>query len=217
MKLIDELQSLDMENPGGWSNGVKALILFFVMAIIIGAGIYFFIKDKRATLIKKETEEKTLRDTYSFKYQRAAQLEQYKKQLAELKIILDSMLKQLPSKNEMPELIEDVSQAALASGINNELFEPGPEQLKDFYAEKPISLRMIGSYHEFGRFVSAVASLPRVVILTMNDISLKPIDENVASGKLLLEGTVKTYRYLDEDEQMQVQEEKEKNAKGGKK
>ena len=118
-----------------------------------------------------------------------------------MEIILQSMLRQLPSKNEMSDLIVDISQTALASGIENDLFQPGTETLKDFYAEKPISLKMKGNYHEFGAFVSGVASLPRVVILTMHDISLKPLGDSLSGGKLLLEGTAKTYRYLDENEQ----------------
>jgi len=121
-----------------------------------------------------------------------------------MEIILQSMLRQLPSKNEMSDLIVDVSQTALASGIENELFEPGAESVKDFYAEKPISLKMKGNYHEFGDFVSGVASLPRVVILTMHDISLKPLGDSLLGGRLLLEGTAKTYRYLDDEEMSSV-------------
>ena len=118
---------------------------------------------------------------------------------------LQQMLRQLPSKTEMPDLIVDISQTALATGISNELFKPGPEVPKDFYAEKPIELRMVGTYHQFGAFVSGVASLPRVVIMTMHDISLKPKDSKDPAGirpnsNLELAGTVKTYRYLDEEE-----------------
>src|SRR5690554_4643779 len=116
---------------------------------------------------------------------------------------LQQMLRQLPSKTEMPDLIVDISQTALATGISNELFQPGPEEPKEFYAEKPIALRMVGSYHQFGAFVSGVASLPRVVIMTMHDISLKPRGEGTsitANSALELAGTVKTYRYLDEEE-----------------
>ncbi|MGN6093966.1 MAG: type 4a pilus biogenesis protein PilO, partial [Luteibacter jiangsuensis] len=96
-------------------------------------------------------------------------------------------------------------QTALAAGIENELFQPGPETPKDFYAEKPITLRMVGTYHQFGTFISGVASLPRVVILTLHDVSLSPKDAGKdgkgGSGLLVLQGTVKTYRYLDDDEQ----------------
>src|SRR5678815_399625 len=119
-----------------------------------------------------------------------------------MKEILRQMLRQLPSKTEMPDLLVDVSQTALSTGIDNQKFTPGAETVKEFYAEKPIALRMVGTFHQFGSFVSGVASLPRVVILTMHDISLRPqasSDKN-AAGLLLLEGTVKTYRYVDEAE-----------------
>lgn len=204
MSLIDELQSLDQNNPGGWPTSVKALAMIFIVLLIVVGGYFMFIKDMRIDLESKQKEEATLKQTYSAKHQKAAQLDAYKEQLEEMEIILQSMLRQLPSKNEMSDLIVDVSQTALASGIENELFEPGIEVMKDFYAEKPISLRMKGDYHDFGQFVSGVASLPRVVILTMHDISLKPIGDSVLGGRLLLEGTAKTYRYLEEEEMTQA-------------
>ena len=132
--------------------------------------------------------------------------------------LLRQMVRQLPSKTEMPDLLVDVSQTALSSGIDTELFEPGPETPKEFYAEKPIKLRMVGSYHQFGAFVSGVASLPRVVILTMHDINLKPKEKtggNVRSGALELSGTVKTYRYLDETE-VQAQQASDAGKEGKK-
>ncbi len=203
MKFIDDLQSLDTENPGGWPGSIKIASLIFLALLIIIGGYWFFIKDMKTNLEKLQKTEGDLKNTYTFKYQKAAQLDAYKEQLEEMEIILQSMLRQLPSKNEMSDLIVDVSQTALASGIENELFEPGAESLKDFYAEKPISLKMKGNYHEFGNFVSGVASLPRVVILTMHDISLKPLGDSIQGGRLLLEGTAKTYRYLDDEEMAQ--------------
>jgi len=116
------------------------------------------------------------------------------------------LLRQLPSRTEMPELLVDVSQTALSAGLQQELFQPGTEIPKDFYAEKPIQLKMIGTYHQFGAFISGVASLPRVVILTMHDVSLTPLNapakgaEPASNQLLVLQGTVKTYRYLDESE-----------------
>src|SRR5690606_9180622 len=147
----------------------------------------------------------------------AANLEPLRQQLAQMELVLQQMLRQLPSKTEMPDLIVDISQTALASGLTNELFKPLPEMPREFYAEKPIELRMVGSYHQFGAFVSGVASLPRVVILTMHDISLKPKDRGgiTRAGVLELSGTVKTYRYLDESEMPKV--EPAGKAKGGKK
>ncbi|TDR22443.1 type 4a pilus biogenesis protein PilO [Marinicella litoralis] len=200
MSIIDEINSLDTANPGGWPKKFKIGSAVLLVAALLAAGYYFVINDKRIELGELQKKESTLKTTYTTKYKKAAQLDAYKEQLEEMEIILQSMLRQLPSKNEMSDLIVDVSQTALASGIDNELFEPGAETLKDFYAEKPISLRMKGNYHDFGAFVSGVASLPRVVILTMHDISLKPTGDSLLGGQLLLEGTAKTYRYLDDEE-----------------
>lgn len=211
MSLYDELQSLDYNNPGGWSKGIKIGAVVLVVIVILAVGYWFSIKDKQEKLKNLQRTEVDLKNTYAAKYQKAAQLPAYKNQLEEMEVILQSMLRQLPSKNEMSDLIVDVSQTALASGIENELFEPGAETLKGFYAEKPITLRMKGNYHQFGNFVSGVASLPRVVILTMHDISLKPIGEATQGGRLILEGTAKTYRYLDDNEI----ESQEGNTGGG--
>ncbi len=198
MNIIDELNSLDTNNPGSWPGWVKVGAVILVMTVIGAIGYKMMIADKIDALKKLEREEKNLKITFKGKQQKAAQLDAYKAQLEEMEVILQSMLRQLPSKTEMSDLIVDISQTALASGIDNKLFEPGQETLHNFYAEKPISLKMVGGYHQFGEFVSGVASLPRVVILTMHDISLKPVD---GSSELVLEGTAKTYRYLDDDEQ----------------
>lgn len=203
MNLIDELQSLDTSNPGGWPSWVKIASVILLMVVVGVAGYSLKIKDQIEELAKSESTEQIKKSQFRIKQKKALQLPAYKAQLEEMKIILNSMLRQLPSKNEMSDLIVDVSQTALASGIDNELFEPGNEVLKEFYAEKPISLRMVGKYHDFGEFVSGVASLPRVVILTMHDISLKPVGKDL-NGVLLLEGTAKTYRYLDEVEQEEM-------------
>ena len=193
----------DFGNAGSWPTGAK-LGVCAVLALLILLLIYYFsISGKREELQGLEQQELAKRSEFSTKQGRAANLEPLKIQLAQMEDILQQMVRQLPGKTEMPDLIVDVSQTALASGINNELFQPGPETPLEFYAEKPIALRMVGTYHQFGTFMSGVASLPRVVILTMHDISLKPslkdgkIDTN---GSLTLEGTVRTYRYLDEGE-----------------
>ncbi|MCX7033968.1 MAG: type 4a pilus biogenesis protein PilO [Arenimonas sp.] len=193
-----DLRNLDFNNSGAWPIQVKLGACFLVLVVIIGLAWYLFVKDKRMLIEAEEATEVTLRGEFQTKQGRAANLEPLKQQLAQMEVMLQQMLRQLPSKNEMPDLIVDVSQTALASGINNELFQPGAETMLEFYAEKPIALRMAGTYHQFGAFVSGVASLPRVVIMTMHDISLKPRGDG--DQTLVLEGTVKTYRYLDEDE-----------------
>ena len=193
-----DLRNLDFNNSGAWPIQVKLGACFLLVAVIVGLAWYLFVSDKRLLIANEEATEATLRTEFQGKQGRAANLEPLKQQLAQMEVMLQQMLRQLPSKNEMPDLIVDVSQTALASGINNELFQPGAETMLEFYAEKPIALRMAGTYHQFGAFVSGVASLPRVVIMTMHDISLKPRGEG--DQTLVLEGTVKTYRYLDDEE-----------------
>jgi type IV pilus assembly protein PilO len=203
MSLLDDLRKADINNLGSSPVGVQAVFAAVLFAVICGIGWFWQFKPQNEAfdqLVRKEAE---LRVQFEDKQERAANLVAYREQLAQIELVLQQMLRQLPGKTEMPDLLVDISQTALAAGISNELFEPQPEITKDFYAEKPIALRMVGSYHQFGEFVSGVASLPRVVILTMHDISLKrnERDAGAPADQLILEGTVKTYRYLDENEQ----------------
>ena len=199
-----DLNNLDFQRVGAWPTPVKVVACALIFALIVGFGWWWKVNDKRAELRGLEATEQELLQQFEYKQSKVVNLEAYKAQLEEMKEILRQMLRQLPSKTEMPDLLVDVSQTALSTGIDNQKFEPGPETVKDFYAEKPINLRMVGDYHQFGSFVSGVASLPRVVILTMHDISLKPQASDpkngLAAGQLVLEGTVKTYRYVDENE-----------------
>ena len=191
------LKELDINNIGGWPRQAQMGFCVIVAVIIILLGWWLFVRGKQTELEKLEGQETELRSEFENKQGRASNLEPLKQQLAQMEQQLQQMLRQLPSKTEMPDLIVDISQTALATGIQNELFQPAGESKKEFYAEKPIALRMVGTYHQFGAFVSGVASLPRVVIMTMHNIALTPKDN---SGSLVMEGTVKTYRYLDEDE-----------------
>ncbi|BDU17935.1 type 4a pilus biogenesis protein PilO [Lysobacter auxotrophicus] len=214
-----KLNELDFNNIGGWPQQAKIGLCGVIVVVIVGLAWYLFVSDKRSELESLEAKETTLRAEFETEQGKAANLEPLKQQLAQMEQQLQQMLRQLPSKTEMPDLIVDISQTALATGITNELFQPGPEEPKEFYAEKPISLRMVGSYHQFGGFVSGVASLPRVVIMTMHDISLKPRGKEgviTPNSPLELAGTVKTYRYLDEEE-VQKQEAAAAEAAGGKK
>ncbi len=197
-----DLKNLDFNNIGSWPQQAKIVFCAIVALLILFLSWYLFISDKSAELETLEQRESELRRTFEEKQGQAANLGALKQQLVQMEAQLQQMLRQLPSKNEMPDLIVDISQTALATGISNELFQPGPETPKEFYAEKPIALRMVGTYHQFGAFVSGVASLPRVVIMTMHDISLRPRDGGTLApnSPLVLSGTVKTYRYLDENE-----------------
>jgi type IV pilus assembly protein PilO len=206
MKLSD-FRDLDPQNAGNWPQGVKITFCVLLFLVICLVGWYFQIRGQQEDLETREGQEQALKRDFATKQAKAVNLEALRLQLDEMRDMLRQMLLQLPSKTEMPELLVDISQSALSSGIENDLFQPGAEIVKEFYAEKPISLRMVGSYHQFGAFISAVASLPRVVILTMHDVSLRPQAKSGASSKsvtsggvLALEGTVKTYRYVEEDE-----------------
>ena len=198
-----KISELDFNNIGGWPQNYKLGFCVLTGLLILILAYLLVFRSQREELEGLESQESTLRAEFEQKAGRAANLQPLKQQLAQMEQVLQQMLRQLPSKTEMPDLIVDISQTALSSGLTNELFQPGPETPKEFYVEKPIALRLVGSYHQFGAFVSGVASLPRVVILTMHDISLQPVDQKAgatSNGSLELSGTVKTYRYMDEEE-----------------
>jgi type IV pilus assembly protein PilO len=205
MKFIDDLRNLDRNNVGGWPKSVKTFFIVLLIGVIVLAGWYVKVSNEQDTLAQGVQQEAKLKSEFARKQAKAVNLDALRTQLDDMKDMLRQLLRQLPSKTEMPELLVDISQTALAAGIDVELFKPGPEAPKEFYAEQPIQLRMIGTYHQFGTFISGVASLPRVVILTMHDVSLTPLKpgskgDPVPGGMLVLQGTVKTYRYLDDDE-----------------
>ena len=196
MKLSD-FRNLDFNNIGGWAQGVKLTFCALLFGLIVLAGWWFMVRDQQDDLRQRQGQETRLKSEFSEKQVKVVNLDALKQQLDEMRDMLRQLLRQLPSKTEMPELLVDVSQTALSAGLHSDLFKPGPESIKEgFYAEKPIQLRLTGTYHQFGAFISGVAALPRVVILTMHDVALKPI----AGGQLSLEGTVRTYRYVEEDE-----------------
>ena len=198
------LKELDFQNAGSWPREYKIGFCVLAALVIVAAAWWFFVSDRREELANLVNQEADLRTKYEKDRGDAANLEPLKQQLAQMEQQLQQMLRQLPSKTEMPDLIVDISQTARATGLTSDLFPPGAETVQEFYAEKPIELRMVGTYHQFGAFVSGVASLPRVVILTMHDIDLHAKEPaagiTTGSSPLVLSGTVKTYRYLDENE-----------------
>jgi len=160
---------------------------------------YFLVwQNQQPELERREAEERTLRDEFKNKHAKAVNLEVYKQQLKDIERSFGALLRQLPGKTEVPNLLVDISQTGLAAGLEEKLFQPAPEQKKDFYAELPIKIRLSGSYHEFGEFVSGIAALPRIV--TLHDIEIKPVDAKSSYDTLTLDLTAKTYRYLDEEE-----------------
>jgi len=202
MKASD-FRNLDFQNAGGWAQSVKMAFCVLLFGLLALAGWWFIVRDQQDDLEKRQAQEEVLKKEFHEKQGKVANLAALKQQLDDMRDILRQLLRRLPSKTEMPGLLVDISQTALSAGLETQLFQPGAESVKEgFYAEKPIALRMLGTYHQFGTFISGVAALPRVVILTMHNVSLKPIASanGGASGQLLLEGTVKTYRYVEDDE-----------------
>ncbi|MFI4958524.1 MAG: type 4a pilus biogenesis protein PilO [Lysobacterales bacterium] len=216
MSFLTDIQNLDRNNVGGWPQSVKIFFTALLCAVVLLVGWYFFVSDQQDSLNTLAGKENQLKQEFATKQAKSVNLEALQQQLDEMQDMLRQLLRQLPSKTEMPELLTDISQTAQAAGLDTELFQPGPETPKDFYAEKPISLRFVGTYHQFGTFISGVASLPRVVILTLHDVSLTPkapAKAGAAGGQLVLQGTVKTYRYLDDEESAAAS----KNKAGAKK
>jgi len=199
MSFIDDLRNLDLNDIGRWPFLIQAFFVVLLFVVATGAGFYFFVYDTQMPKLEKaQAEERELRNTFEAKQRKAANFSAYKAQLAEIERSFGTMLRQLPGKTEIPNLLVDISQAGLGAGLQEELFQPADEVRKDFYAEKPIKIRLTGSYHEFGRFVSDIAALPRIV--SLHDIEIAPNGKNPGFDELVLNVTAKTYRYLDEEE-----------------
>lgn len=197
MNLIEELQSLDANDVGRWPLPFRVAVIVIVFFLVTGLGIYWFVvKDKAPQLERAQNEEQELRLTFENKQRKAANYDAYKAQLTQIEQSFGTMLRQLPGETEIPSLIVDISQTGLAAGLQEKLFVPQGEIPKDFYAEKPIKIRLTGSYHEIGNFVSGIAALPRIV--TLHDINITP-EQKGSFDKLSLEVMAKTYRYIDEE------------------
>ncbi len=197
MNLIEELQSLDANDVGRWPLAFRVAVIVIVFAVATGLGIYWFIvKDKAPLLERAQAEEQELRVTFENKQRKAANYDAYRAQLAQIEQSFGTMLRQLPGETEIPSLIVDISQTGLAAGLQEKLFVPQAEIPKDFYAEKPIKIRLTGGYHEIGNFVSGIAALPRIV--TLHDINITPESKD-SFDHLSMEVTAKTYRYIEEE------------------
>lgn len=200
MSFLDELRDLDVNDIGRWPMPVQALFVAVLFVIASAAGFWGLVWQTKAPLLERaQAEERDLRRSFEDKQRKAANFSAYKTQLAEIERSFGTMLRQLPGKTEIPNLLVDISQTGLAAGLQEELFQPLDEEQREFYAEKPIKIRLNGSYHEFGRFVSDIAALPRIV--TLHDIEITPRGKTPGFDELVLNVTAKTYRYLDDQEE----------------
>ena len=219
---IEKLRNLDVEDLkkiGTAPQPVKMAVLALIAVVIIAAMGWFLIKPELENKEKAERKERELRQQFEIVQKKAASLPAYRAQLAEMEESFGALLRQLPDETDMESLLIDLSQTSVAAGLDVEYFKPGTEEKLEFYAEYPIELRVTGTYHEFGRFVSGLAALPRIV--TLHNIGITPTggkDDEAQAGiaELSMELTAKTYRYLDEDEIAEAKKSKNKKKKGKK-
>ena len=191
-----DLNNLDFSNIGSWPVAVKGVLIAVVAIGVLALGYFLDIQAQQENLDRITNEEKSLKEDFEFKQAKAANLEAYKAQMVEMEDSFGAMIRQLPSKTEVEDLLIDISQTGLASGIEFQLFKPLAEKHIEFYAELPITLKMTGTYHQFGEFASGIAALPRIV--TLENISID--GGKGKKGNLTMNVTAKTYRYLDESE-----------------
>ena len=211
MNLMQELRTLDPRDPGRWPLAVRsgAVIVCFVLVSLLA--LYFFVwTDLNPQLQQLEDQEQQLRNEFRDKHSKATNLDVYSQQLKDIEKSFGAMLRQLPSKTEVDNLLVDISQTGLAAALDQKLFQPESEVKKDFYAERPIKIRLTGSYHQFGAFVSGIAALPRIV--TLHDVEIAPVVGTTSYDQLQMDLTAKTYRYLDDEEIKTVEADKRKAA-----
>lgn len=192
-EIIEQLQTLDMQNPGAWPRWVHIAACVLVALLIIGFGGYFLVQPQYEQLGQEKQKEVSLRQEFESKQQKVAALDAYKAQLEEMQHSFGDMLRQLPSKAEVANLLNDISQTRIASNLQEELFQPQSDVPRDFYVEMPNRITVTGGYHEMGNFVSGVAALPRIVVI--DEIQITPTEKK---GTLRLNALAKTYRYQDD-------------------
>jgi type IV pilus assembly protein PilO len=199
---LSDLNDLDFSNIGDWPSAAKTGLIIIICLLIAGGWYYYDIREQHATQTRYEKQEQKLREQFIQKHNKVVNLNLYKKQLASMEEAFGIMLQQLPDKSEIADLLIDVSQTGLGAGLEFELFQPLGESTKDFYVELPIKMRVVGNYHQFGEFISGLASMPR--ILTIHDIEISGGSgrtENPNGDLLKMSVTAKTYRYIGEGDQ----------------
>lgn len=196
---LEQLRGLDINDPGAWPMPVKVAAIILLSVAVLGLGYWFDTRSQLAQLERAQHKETQLKKVFANKWSKAASLDAYRAQMQQMKQSFGAMLRQLPGKTEIADLLVDVSQAGIENGLDFELFKPEREKPAEFYAELPIKIKVTGTYHEFGKFVSKVAALPRIVTLHDIDIS-RANGKKGGRGKLVMEATAKTYRYLEEGE-----------------
>ena len=204
MNVLEQLRTLDTKDVGRWPFAFRAVAVGLIFTLVAVGGTYYFVwRNMIPQLEQVQQQEQDLRATFESRQKLAANLDAYKDQLAEVEQTFGAMLRQLPGETEVPSLLVDISQTGLAAGLEERLFQPLAEVSREAYSELPIRMQVVGTYHELGNFVSGVVALPRIV--TLHDIVLRPEQQRpgdtAPGGRLVMDLTAKTYRYLEDGDQ----------------
>ena len=211
--MLRDFENLNPQDPGAWPLAPRVTVLVGVFLALLLAGWWFVWVDQLDALESKEREEQALRDQFVAKKKQAVNLDLYVQQLSEIDRSFGALLKQLPNKSEVEALLVEINQAGMGRGLQFDLFKPGAEQVQDFYAELPISVRLTGTYHDFGAFAGDIGKLSRIV--TLNNVSIVDNPQR-KDGSLMLDAITKTFRYLDAEELAEKKRAAEAAKKGGK-
>lgn len=213
---LNQLSDLDFSDIGNWPVVAKAVLVVFLCGVVAGGWYWFVTLDQLDNLTRVEARETELKASFEAKQRLAANLEIHREQLVQIEEFLTDLLRQLPGSAEIAALLVDVSQTGLAAGLEFDLFRPAGEVSKSFYAELPIQVEVTGTYHDLGRFASGLAALSRIV--TVHDVVITSLDRSVrgaaAASKLRMQATVKTYRYIEDEETKKAQETKQGGKAG---
>lgn len=212
--LLDDFRNLNPKDVGSWPVLPRAAALLGLFAVLLLAGWWFLWVDELDTLEARQKDEEKLKEEFVVKKKQAVSLDLYIQQLSEMDRSFGALLKQLPNKSEVESLLVEINQAGMGRGLQFDLFKPGQEVTKDFYAELPISVKITGSYHDFGAFAGDIGRLSRIVTLNNILITSNPKGKD---GALAMDAVTKTFRYLDEEELARQKKASQPAAKGGKK
>lgn len=201
------ISNLDVNNIGSWPLPFRAFVFVLIFLLVVGGGYYYLTNDQLVELDKVQAEETSLRAEFEGIQAKVKNLDAYKEQLADMKQTFGALIRQLPGSTEVPDLLVDISQTGLAAGLEFKLFEPQGETPKDFYAELPIKIKVVGGYHEFGEFISGVSALPRIVTLHDIKITNAPVEgaKGVNPNSLVMDVVARTYRYVDQEKEARAQ------------
>ena len=195
---LEDFNNIDFKNAGSLPTPVKLVLLGILFLIIVALGYWFLWSPEIEAYDQAQAKEQELRQTFLAKKAQAVKIDAYRQQMIDIEKTFGALLKQLPDKSQMDGLLTDINQAGLGRGLEFELFKPGQEIVADFYAEMPIQIKIKGNYHDMGAFATDISKLSRIV--TLNDLSIAPMNKDAKDSVLEMEAVAKTYRYLDSSE-----------------